>query len=128
MSIRKNNKKSIQKRKVREKAVRKKVVENRLEIRKQKKMEELRANAFEEQFKQKENLGLSPSNVRENIEYNMKMLETLNANSEAEKVLKQEAIQRAKEQLELAKQIEEKTSASEAQEENNSEKNPGIME
>ena len=54
MSIRKNNKKSIQKRKVREKAVRKKVVENRLEIRKQKKMEELRANAFEEQFKEKE--------------------------------------------------------------------------
>lgn len=73
----KKNKKAIQKKKDRAKEVRKRVVEKRLILRKERKDELLREQAFEKEFKEKSNLGLSNDEIKSRLEHNMKILEEL---------------------------------------------------
>lgn len=73
----KKNKSAIQKKKQRAKQVKKRIIENRLLLRKEKKEEFLREQAFEKEFNQKSNLGLSNEEIKQRLEHNMKILEEL---------------------------------------------------
>jgi hypothetical protein len=102
----KNSKKALQKKKDREKMVRKKVIETRMEIRKERKMEKLREDAYEREFKNKEKTGMSLEEVKKTIEHNMKVLAELTVNSEADQYMKNAAIQEAQEQMKMICKIE----------------------
>lgn len=72
----KNNKK-VAKKKAHEREARKRVLERRTAIRQERKDDRLREEAFEREFSQKQNLGLTTEEIKEKLEYNMKILEAL---------------------------------------------------
>ncbi len=96
----KNTKKHFEKRKAREKAVKKKIVESRVLLRKERKLEREREEAYEREFAQKQNMGLTPEQVRAKIEENMKILEAINEEHDVEDYKKSAALLEMKEQLE----------------------------
>jgi hypothetical protein len=60
MSKKNNSQKKVSQKRSRAKDVKKKIRETRLLVRKEKKMEWIREQAFEREFKAKQNLNLSP--------------------------------------------------------------------
>ena len=97
MSIKKN-KSAIKKKKQRAKEVKKRIVENRLLLRKERKEELLREQAFEKEFNQKSNLGLSNEEIKQRLEHNMKILEELE--KEYDHSAKDEKSEKVKNQVE----------------------------
>ena len=71
-------------------------------------MEWLREQVFEREFKEKQNLNLSPEEVRATIEHNMKMLTAMNENATQEQIARMEAIKKAQEQMKQLEEIEAK--------------------
>lgn len=72
----KNNKK-LAKKKTHEREARKRVLERRKEMRQERKDEAMREKAFEREFAQKQNLGLTHEEIKQKLEHNMKLLEAL---------------------------------------------------
>jgi hypothetical protein len=72
----KNNKK-LAKKKTHEREARKRVLERRKAIRQERKDELMRERAFEKEFSQKQNLGLTTEEIKQKLEHNMKILEAL---------------------------------------------------
>jgi hypothetical protein len=94
MSKKSNSQKKVSQKRARTKAVKKKIREARLVVRKENKMEWLREQVFEREFKEKQNLNLSPEEVRATIEHNMKMLTAMNENATQEQIARMEAIKK----------------------------------
>ena len=101
----KDTKKHFEKRKSREKVVKKKIAESRVFIRRERKLEREREEALEREFAQKQNLGLSPEEVRQRIEDSYKMLEAISEEHDAEDYKKAAALQELREQLEKAQKL-----------------------
>lgn len=108
MSKKSNSQKKVSQKRARTKAVKKKIREARLVVRKENKMEWLREQVFEREFKEKQNLNLSPEEVRATIEHNMKMLTAMNENATQEQIARMEAIKKAQEQMKQLEEIEAK--------------------
>jgi hypothetical protein len=107
----KNNKKLVKK-KVHEREARKRVLEKRQTIRQERKDEKLREEAFEREFSQKQNLGLTKEEIKQKLEHNMKILEALEqeyvVEDEKRKNQSDEIMKQAKESMEQLKQEFEK--------------------
>jgi hypothetical protein len=108
MSKKNSSQKKVSQKRARTKAVKKKIREARLVVRKENKMEFIREQAFEREFKEKQNLNLSPEEVRATIEHNMKMLTAMNENATQEQIARMEAIKKAQEQMKQLEEIEAK--------------------
>jgi hypothetical protein len=108
MSKKNSSQKKVSQKRARTKAVKKKIREARLVVRKENKMEWLREQVFEREFKEKQNLNLSPEEVRATIEHNMKMLTAMNENATQEQIARMEAIKKAQEQMKQLEEIEAK--------------------
>ena len=72
----KNNKK-LAKKKAHEREARKRVLDRRKAIRQDRKDEAMREKAFEREFSQKQNLGLTNEEIKSKLEHNLKILEAL---------------------------------------------------
>lgn len=98
MSKKNDTKKKVAKKKARQKAVKKKIIENRLQMRRETKLEKERDAAYEREFSKKQNLGLTDEEIKANLEHNMKILQAINEAAEAEAATKAEALAQAQEQ------------------------------
>lgn len=78
------NKKKMMKKKAHEREARKRVLEKRTVMRKERKDEKIREEAFEKAFAEKQNLGLTTEEIKEKLENNMKILEALEQEFEKE--------------------------------------------
>lgn len=112
-SMSKKNNKKLAKKKTHEREARKRVLERRQTIRQERKDEKLREEAFEKEFSQKQNLGLTNEEIKQRLEHNMKILEALEqeyiAEDEGKKIQSNEIMKQAKESMEqLRKEIEKK--------------------
>lgn len=109
----KNNKK-IAKKKAHEREARKRVLERRKAIRQDRKDERLREEAFEREFSQKQNLGLTNEEIKQKLEHNMKLLEVLEQEYEnsPNKAQNEEMTKHIKETMEKFKEEIDKTQQS----------------
>ena len=98
----KNSKKQISKKKARQKAVKKIIVENRLIARKEKRLENERELAYEREFAEKQNLGLSADEIKSRLSHNLQILDALEKQLEEEEADKGENISAKNAQEQLA--------------------------
>lgn len=99
----KKNKKAIQKKKLRSKQVRKKIVEKRLALRKERKDEQIREQAFEREFAEKNKSGLSNEEIKSRLEHNLNILEALEKEYDSES--QSDKKQKVQQQVEAIEQL-----------------------
>lgn len=99
----KKGKKAIQKKKLRSKEVRKKIVEKRLALRKERKDEQIREQAFEKEFAEKSKSGLSNEEIKSRLEHNLNILEALEKEYDSES--QSDKKQKVQQQVEAIEQL-----------------------
>jgi hypothetical protein len=106
MSIKKS-KKHIQAKKAREKEVKKRINENRVILRKERRLELERERAYEIEFAKKSEENLSNEERLERLKNNVKILEALESEYDKEKNISQEQVEKLNKQFEATGEYQE---------------------
>lgn len=101
----KNSKKHLQKRKLREKEVKKRIMENRVILRRERRDERIREQAFEKEFAKKSEECLSNEERKERLEHNLKILEALEKEYDKENNITDDKAEKLNKQFETTEEF-----------------------